>query len=74
MQSSASSLCTRALRIPIEIRKRAEKSSTLSRIVARQGFEPRLNGPEPFVLPLDDLAVTKVIIQDLREKKSAEKF
>jgi hypothetical protein len=26
-------------------------------LVGRQGFEPRLNGPEPFVLPLDDLPV-----------------
>ena len=25
-----------------------------SGMAGRQGFEPRFNGPEPFVLPLDD--------------------
>ena len=29
---------------------------SLIRIAARQGLEPRLPGPEPGVLPLDDLA------------------
>lgn len=32
-------------------------------VAARLGFEPRLHGPEPCVLPLDDLAIVLFIQQ-----------
>lgn len=32
-------------------------------VVARLGLEPRLTGPEPVVLPLDDLAIIKLSTQ-----------
>ena len=31
-------------------------------MAGRQGFEPRFYGPEPHVLPLDDLPVLKIVI------------
>jgi hypothetical protein len=32
-------------------------------MAGRQGFEPRSDGPEPPVLPLDDLPALKVIVE-----------
>ena len=32
---------------------------------ARQGLEPRLTGPEPVVLPLDDLAIALLVLGDI---------
>ena len=33
------------------------KTAGLQELAGRQGFEPRYHGPEPRVLPLDDLPV-----------------
>ena len=34
-------------------------------MAGRQGFEPRLDGPEPSVLPLDDLTTRFCIVKEL---------
>ena len=44
---------------PVEAWNRADqpRTSDSERVAGRQGFEPRYRGPEPRVLPLDDLPV-----------------
>ncbi len=43
---------------------RGELEDQKNRLAGRQGFEPRLSGPEPPVLPLDDLPTAKVILKN----------
>ena len=38
---------------------------TLNYLAARLGLEPRLSGPEPGVLPLDDLALVRINIVNI---------
>ena len=38
-----------------------------------QGFEPRLTGPEPVVLPLDDPGLSTYIISQITDKNQFEK-
>src|SRR5258708_19861917 len=46
--------------------RRAAPTHEVQKMAGRQGFEPRYRGPEPRVLPLDDLPTRKraLIIQD----------
>jgi hypothetical protein len=43
-------------------------------VAGRQGFEPRSGGPEPPVLPLDDLPASLAIVENQRGSFKAKPF
>src|SRR5512133_490121 len=43
-------------------RDRARDAAVQKSLAGRQGFEPRFHGPEPRVLPLDDLPTRQTIL------------